>query len=307
MMSPWKWQGQGQEKGRVVGYNEGKSWPQVGPGEKGMAYFLGVDIGSALSKAMVIDEEEIRGSNACPSGGGFRAAAERVKGELLSKLGLSQGDIARSAATGYGSGQASYAQERITDMTCHGRGVALLFPSVRTIVDVGDLSSKAFRIDERGNLLNFLNSGKCAGGSGRILKVVAKVLQTGIEELGALSLEAGERVEFSTGCAVFAETEVISRVAEGVPKENIIAGLHWALASQLNSLAERIGIERDYALVGGGARDKGLVKALEEINRFAVIVPPEPHMTSALGAALIARDHYYRNGDSVRSFRDSAE
>ncbi|MBW2000242.1 MAG: 2-hydroxyglutaryl-CoA dehydratase [Deltaproteobacteria bacterium] len=258
-----------------------------------MTYFLGVDIGSACSKSLIIRGDDILGTYECPSGGNFRATAEKVRRELLSRVGVSPEEVSRTVATGYGARRVAYADKKVTDMTCQGRGVFHLFPPVRTIVDVGDISAKAIKIDERGNLVNFLSSGKCAGGSGRILKVMAKVLQVDLADLGKLSQKAAKRAEFSTGCAVFAETEAISRIAEGVSREDLLAGLHWALASQLNGLAERVGIEREYALVGGGARDEGLVEALEEINGFRIIVPPEPQMTCALGAALVARDDYY--------------
>jgi predicted CoA-substrate-specific enzyme activase len=138
---------------------------------------------------------------------------------------------------------------------------------------------------------NFLLSGKCAGGSGRILQVIAKVLQVKVEEIGELSLKSKKRVEFNTGCAVFAESEAISRLAEGVTKEDLLAGLHRALAAQINSLAERIGVEQDVAMVGGGARDSGLVQALREMRGHDILVPPRPHMTAALGAALIALEN----------------
>ncbi|RLB27996.1 MAG: 2-hydroxyglutaryl-CoA dehydratase, partial [Deltaproteobacteria bacterium] len=176
------------------------------------------------------------------------------------------------------------------DITCHSKGIYHLCPTVRTVVDIGDLFSKAFRIDERGNLINFLLSGKCAGGSARILQIIARVLQVRIEEIGELSLRSRKRVDFNTGCAVFSETEAISRIAEGATKEDLLAGIHRALAAQIQGLAERVGIERDFALIGGGTRDKGLVKAVEEVMGFAVIVPEEPHMTAALGAAIIAKE-----------------
>jgi predicted CoA-substrate-specific enzyme activase len=152
---------------------------------------------------------------------------------------------------------------------------------------VGDLFSKAFRIDGRGNSTSFLLSGKCAGGSARILQIIAKVLRVRLEEIGELSLRSKKRVDFNTGCAVFSETEAISRIAEGATKEDLLAGIHRALAAQIHSLAERVGIEKEFALVGGGARDKGLVQAVEEITGFDLVVPEEPHMTAALGAAVI--------------------
>lgn len=255
-----------------------------------MPCVLGIDIGSAFSKGLIMREEEVMGSRAVPSGGDYRKTADTIRDNLLSKTGLHSEDIVYTIATGYGAKNVGFAQEVVTDITCHSKGVYYLCPTVRTVVDVGDLFSKAFRIDERGNLINFLLSGKCAGGSARILQIIAKVLQVRIEEIGELSLRSNNRVDFHTGCAVFSETEAISRIAEGATKEDLLAGIHRALAAQIQGLAERVGIERDYALVGGGAMDEGLVKAVEEITGFDVIVPEEPNMTAALGAAIIAKE-----------------
>ena len=255
-----------------------------------MSCVMGIDIGSAFSKGLAMREQELVGSMVVPSGGDYRKTADTIKEALLAKTGLHSEDISYTVATGYGAKNVGFAQELVTDITCHSKGIYLLCPTVRTVVDVGDLFSKAFRIDERGNLINFLLSGKCAGGSARILQIIARVLQVRIEEIGELSLRSRKRVDFNTGCAVFSETEAISRIAEGATKEDLLAGIHRALAAQIQGLAERVGIERDFALIGGGTRDKGLVKAVEEVMGFAVIVPEEPHMTAALGAAIIAKE-----------------
>ena len=253
-----------------------------------MVYVVGIDIGSAFSKGIVMCDQEIAGSHVMPSGGNYTAAAKKIIEDLLIKTGLSSDDVSYTVATGYGAKSVSSANDVITDITCHSRGIFFQFPSVRTVVDVGDLFSKAFRIDEKGNSLTFLLSGKCAGGSARVLQVIAKVLQITVEEIGNLSLMSKKRIDFNTGCAVFAETEAVSRIAEGASKEDLLAGIHRALAAQINSLAERVGIEREYALVGGGAQDVGLVKAVEEMVGFEIIVPKKPHLTAALGAAVIA-------------------
>ncbi len=257
-----------------------------------MACVIGIDIGSAFSKGIIMCDQKIVGSYVTPSGGNYKFTADRVKEELLSKTGLSSDDILYSVATGYGAKNVNFANDAITDISCHSRGIFYLFPSVRTVVDVGDLFSKAFRIDERGNSLTFLLSGKCAGGSARVLQVIAKVLQLKVEEIGELSLKSRKRVDFNTGCAVFAETEAVSRIAEGAAKEDLLAGIHRALAAQINSLAERVGIKKDYALVGGGARDMGLIMAAEEIVGFNIIVPEEPHLTAAIGAAVVAGEKF---------------
>nr|HPQ29630.1 acyl-CoA dehydratase activase [Desulfobacteraceae bacterium] len=255
-----------------------------------MVYALGIDIGSAFSKGIILFDKKVLVSHVMPSGGDFKLTANRVREKLLEMAKLSPEDISYTIATGYGSKNVPFADSLMTDISCHGRGVFSTFPSVRTLVDVGDLYSKAFRIDGEGSLTNFLLSGKCAGGSGRILLVIAKVLRVKVEDIGELSLKSKNMVEFSTGCVVFAESEAVSRIAEGVAKEDLLAGIHRALAAQLNSLLERIRIEKDLALVGGGARDTGLIKAMEDTAGYRIIVPPEPHMTAALGAAIVASE-----------------
>jgi (R)-2-hydroxyacyl-CoA dehydratese activating ATPase len=255
-----------------------------------MACVVGIDIGSAFSKGILMCDQNIAASCVMPSGGNYKFTAQRVEERLLSQAGLSSSDILYLVATGYGAKSVAFADRVITDISCHSKGIFHLFPSARTAVDVGDLFSKAFRIDERGNSLTFLLSGKCAGGSARVLQVIAKVLQVKVEEIGELSLKSEKRIDFNTGCAVFAETEAVSRIAEGASKEDLLAGIHRALAAQINSLAERVGIEKEYALVGGGARDVGLVKEVEEVVGFKIIVPDQPHMTAALGAAVIAEE-----------------
>lgn len=255
-----------------------------------MGCVIGIDIGSAFSKGIIICDQKIMGSYAIPSGGNYELTSVKIQKKLLFKAGLSSKDINYTVATGYGAKTVNFADTIITDISCHSKGIFYLFPEVRTVIDVGDLYSKAFRIDGNGNLQKFLLSGKCAGGSGKILQVIAKVLQLKLEDLGPLSLKSQKRVGFNTGCAVFAESEAVSRIAEGVAKEDLLSGIHMALAAQINSLAERLSIEREFALVGGGARDAGLVKAMEEIRDYDIIVPSEPHMTAALGAAIMASE-----------------
>jgi predicted CoA-substrate-specific enzyme activase len=255
-----------------------------------MIFVLGIDIGSASSKGIALGDQGPLGSFECSSGGDFKLTAERVRGELLSKIRKSASDISRTVATGYGSKLVTFADEVKPDIVCHAKGVSALLPSVRTAIDVGDLYTNILRIDGNGSVHNFLLSGKCAGGSGRILQVIAKVLQVKVEEIGELSLKSKKRIEFNTGCAVFAESEAISRLSQEVTKEDLLAGIHRALAAQINSLAERIGVEQDVAMVGGGARDVGLVQALKEIRGHNILVPQNPHMTAALGAAILGME-----------------
>jgi len=260
-----------------------------------MVFVLGIDIGSSQSKGICVDDRGPLGSFDCPSGGNFRATAERIREGLLRQSGKSVDDISRTVATGYGSKLVSFSDEIKTDIVCLAKGVSSLFPSVRTVIDVGDLYTKIVRTNGRGSVHDFILSGKCAGGSGRILQVIARVLQVRVEEIGELSLKSEKRVDFNTGCAVFSESEAITRIAEGTRKEDLLAGLHRALAAQIHSLAPRVGVEQEVAIVGGGARDSGLVRALQEVSGYEMKVPPQPHMTAALGAALIARESLKRS------------
>ena len=255
-----------------------------------MVFVLGIDIGSASSKGVVLGRQGLFGSFESISGGDFKLTADKIRKELLSQTGISAGDISRTVATGYGSKLVTFADEVRSDIACHAKCVSSLLPSVRTVIDVGDLYTKVLRIGGNGSVHNFLSSGKCAGGSGRILQVIAKVLQVRVEEIGDLALKSKKRVEFNTGCAVFAESEAISRLSQEVRKEDLLAGIHRALAAQINSLAERMGVEQDVAMVGGGARDVGLVQALKEIRGHDILVPSRPHMTAALGAAIMAME-----------------
>jgi predicted CoA-substrate-specific enzyme activase len=255
-----------------------------------MIFVLGIDIGSASSKGVLLGDQNqgLLGSFECPSGGDFKLTAQKIRKELFSQARISASDISRIVATGYGSTSVTFADEVKPDIVCDAKGISSLLPSVKTVIDVGDLYTKVLRIDGNGSVHNFLMSGKCAGGSGRILQVIAKVLQVKVEEIGELSLKSKKRVEFNTGCAVFAESEAISRLSQEVKKEDLLAGIHRALAAQINSLTERMGVEQDVAMVGGGARDVGLVQALKEIRGHNILVPAKPHFTAALGAAIIA-------------------
>jgi len=253
-----------------------------------MKSVIGIDMGSAYSEGIIMAGDEVLGAYECPSGGDYQGTAEKIEEELIAQAGVHPDQIAYTIATGYGSKSVQFADKQVTDVSCHARGLFSLHPTIRTAVDIGDLHSKAFHIDEKGNMTSFLPSGKCAGGSGRILKIIAKVLQLKVEEIGKISLPSKTPVEFNTGCAVFAESEAISRISEGVSKEDLLAGVYRALAAQVHSLAERLGIESDYAVTGGAARNVGLIDAMKEVSGFDPVVPKDPHMTAALGAAVFA-------------------
>lgn len=266
-----------------------------------MRYSIGIDIGSAFSKAVVISGDEIVSYHVMPSGGNYKLTAGEVVKKALDKAKLSLDNAGYIIATGYGATNVAFANEMVTDLSCQGRGVAYLFPSVRTVIDIGGQFTRVFRVNEKGKVTAFLQSEKCAAGSGRFLQVIAKVLQIDLEDIGELSLKSKNKVDFNTGCAVFAESEAISRIAEGARKEDILAGLHRTLAAKIQSMVERVGLENDCAVVGGGAKDIGLVRSIEQSLGSKLLLPEEPQIVAALGAALIAREKAIPSGSVTNS------
>jgi len=261
-----------------------------------MVYVAGIDIGSAFSKAVVMANNKIISYHVMPSGGNYKLTAEEVTEEVLSRAKLSLKDINYTVATGYGAANVSFSNQTASDISCLARGVYHLFPNARTVIDIGGQFTKVFKLDGRGKATAFLLSEKCAAGSGRFLQVIAKVLQIDLKDIGELSLKSKNRVDFNTGCAVFAESEAVSRIAEGAAKEDILAGLHRTLAAKIQTMVERLGVEPDCAVVGGGAKDVGLVRSIEKGLDCRLLVPEEPQIMAALGAALVAWEKVSKGG-----------
>jgi predicted CoA-substrate-specific enzyme activase len=251
-------------------------------------YFAGVDIGSTMTKVVIMNGE-ILASVIGPTGPEHRKLANRVMEEALNKAKLSFDEITYVVATGYGRVNVPFADKQITEITCHARGVGYLLPEARTVIDIGGQDSKAIKLNE-GRAVDFVMNDKCAAGSGRFLEVTAESLGVKLEDMGRLSLEAKGRAEISNICTVFAAQEVVAQLAAGTPLTDIIAGLHEAIATRIYGMARRLKIEREVAVTGGGAKNIGLVKALEAKLGYPVLVPPEPLLTGAIGAALLGKD-----------------
>ena len=178
----------------------------------------------------------------------------------------------------------------ITEITCHARGAYYVHPKTRTVIDIGGQDSKVIRLDEQGRNVDFQMNDKCAAGTGRFLEVMAHALEVKVEDLGRLSLSAPRSIKISSMCTVFAESEVVSLIADNQPKEVIIRGLHDSIADRVLGMVNRVGIEEEVTLTGGVAKNEGVVRALEERLRVKLFIPPEPQIIGALGAALLARD-----------------
>jgi predicted CoA-substrate-specific enzyme activase len=254
-----------------------------------MTWFIGIDIGSAYSKGVVIRDSELAAYHVIPSGANYQTAAETIRQELLKQVHLTQSDINDTVATGTGAGNVPFASRQVSDIVCTARGINSIFPQARTAIEVAGQYTKVIRINEQGMVANFTVSEKCAAGSGRFIEVIANVLRIDLKDFGPLSLKSSNPITFGTGCAVFGESEAITRVAEGIPKEDIAAGVNKALASKISSLVKKIELEQPCAICGGGALNIGLVKTAEQEMNIKLLVPPQPRIVTALGAALIAR------------------
>ncbi len=249
----------------------------------------GIDVGS-LTAEVVIFEQDIVQSVIVPTGANSRGAAEKAMEQALGAAGLEKADLEFVVATGYGRVSIDFADKRITEITCHGRGAYFLDPSVRTVIDIGGQDSKVILLGDSGRVLDFAMNDKCAAGTGRFLEVMAQALEVELENLAELSNQARETVSISSMCTVFAESEVVSLIARGLPREDIARGLHQAIADRTAGLVRRVGLEEEVMITGGVAKNKAVVKALNEKLNKKLIVPREPQIVGALGAALLARD-----------------
>ena len=248
----------------------------------------GVDIGSAFIKAVLINRGNIVASAIRASGGAYKETAGSVLEEALAQAGISFEKLSGLVVTGVGAQSAPFPARQVSDISCQAMGCRYLFPSARTVIDIGGQFTKAARLTPTGKVADFQISEKCAAGSGHFLQIIARILRIDLADIGPLSLTAKAPVEFSTNCAVFAESETISRLAEGARSEDILAGVHRAMAAKVAMLVKRLKMEPDVVLTGGGGEDAGLFFAVNEALGIQVLVPKQPRLTAAIGAACLA-------------------
>jgi predicted CoA-substrate-specific enzyme activase len=257
-------------------------------------YFAGVDIGSTMTKVVLMDKSDnLLSSIKGPTGPEHRQLANEVMRQALEQASLQIDDISYIVATGYGRLNVPFADRQITELSCHARGVSSLFPNVRTAIDIGGQDAKCMKIDN-GRLINFVMNDKCAAGTGRFLEVTATALGIKLEDMGDISLKATKKIQISSLCTIFAQQEVVALISRGEKLENILAGLHDALASRIAALARRLGIEPDLVLTGGVAKNTGMVRAMKESLGCEILIPEEPLLTGALGAAILAKEIYMK-------------
>jgi predicted CoA-substrate-specific enzyme activase len=253
-----------------------------------MKYFAGIDIGSTMTKVVIMNKGIIS-SVIGPTGPEQRRLANKVMEKALNKAHLAFESINYIVATGYGRINVPFADKQVTEITCHAKGVANLFPEAKTVIDIGGQDSKGIKIDN-GRPIDFVMNDKCAAGSGRFLEITADALGINIEEMGELALQSENPAQISNICTIFAEQEVVNKLAEGIPLRDLVAGVLESLASRVSKMVKRLNVEEAVVITGGVAKNAGLVKALSDKLGYHVSVPSEPLLTGAFGAAILGKE-----------------
>jgi (R)-2-hydroxyacyl-CoA dehydratese activating ATPase len=248
---------------------------------------VGIDIGSISAKAALMEEGKLKGSRLIPTGYNAGRAGQTVFEGLLNELAISAERVDTIVATGYGRNSATFAHKRVTEITCHAAGAHFQDPAVRCVIDIGGQDSKAIALDSKGRVQDFAMNDKCAAGTGRFLEVMARALEVDLDAFGEISLKADRPASISSLCTVFAESEVISLIARGEPRENIIAGIHASIGARVIAMAKRVGLPQPLMMTGGVAKNIGVVKALEQKAGLPVRVSAYAQVNGAIGAALI--------------------
>ncbi len=250
----------------------------------------GVDVGVRNISVVILQDSDILSYGILGSGGEGAIASWEAVERAIKKTGFDFTELQSIVSTGCGRSSVPFANRQSAEVVCQARGVFWLFPSTRTVINLGAESSRAIRVGETGRVEAFAKNDKCAAGSGLFLETMSRVLEVPLELMGELSLKAEGWEEVSSICAVFAESEVISHIHRGVPKDHILAGLHKAIASRILEISGKVRMKSDVVVTGGVAKNSAVVKELERQTGLSITIPSEPQIVGALGAALLARD-----------------
>ena len=254
-----------------------------------MRFGAGVDVGSTQTKAVIVAADRaIVARVLIPTGANVVRAGERAFTTACEEAGLAREAVGYVVGTGYGRYKVTFGDAQITEITCHARGAHSLFPATRTVVDMGGQDTKAIKVGADGSVVDFSMNDKCAAGTGRFLSAAADVTGVGLDEIGALSLAATQPVRLTSVCTVFVESDITSYLAQRKRIEDILGGVHKAIAARTMSLIRRVGVEDEITFTGGVSRNVGMVRALEDVLGKPINVSPDGHYMGALGAALFA-------------------
>jgi predicted CoA-substrate-specific enzyme activase len=254
-----------------------------------MIHGAGVDVGSTQTKAVILNEgRHVLARVLIATGANVTRAAEQAFLQACEAAGLSRDSVRYVVGTGYGRYKVSFGDAQITEITCHARGAHFLFPQTRTVIDMGGQDTKAIRVNPDGSVVDFSMNDKCAAGTGRFLSAAADVTGMSLDEIGPVSLQATAPVRLTSVCTVFVESDIMSYLAQRKTVEDILGGVHKAIATRTMALVRRVGVEDEVTFTGGVSRNVGMVKALEGVLGRPLNVSPDGHFMGALGAALFA-------------------
>ncbi len=257
-----------------------------------MIYVAGIDVGSTQAKGVVLDEQgTIVGQAILDMETNMGTAAETVFQRALVDARLSEANIAFTVATGYGRYRVTFGDLQVTEISCHARGAVAAFPSTRTVLDIGGQDTKAIRIGDSGEVMDFAMNDKCAAGTGRFLGAASFALELPLAELGPLALKSTKPVKITTTCTVFAETEIIGHLAKGRRPEDVLMGMHHSIATRCASLVRRVGLAPEITFTGGVSRNVAMIALLEEVLGTPLNVSAQSHFMGAIGAGLYALDN----------------
>ncbi len=254
-------------------------------------YVAGIDSGSTSTDVVILDQHgRIAASMIMPTGAGAKKSADECLRAALLFAGLTAKDIRLTVATGYGRAYIDAFGGSVTEITCHARGAHHLFPDTRTVIDIGGQDSKVIRIDDAGNVVNFAMNDKCAAGTGRFLEMMARALQLPLEDMSGMGTSFEEDITISSMCSVFAESEVVSLVAQSKNTADIVHGIDVSVAAKIAALVARVGGQPAYLMTGGVAKNDGVVAVIAKRLGAEVRTSEDSQLCGALGAALIALD-----------------
>ncbi len=248
----------------------------------------GIDIGSLYTKAVILKDGALASYHVMKTGESSREAAETALSAAAAAAGIERERIEKILATGVGKDEADIADDHATEVMAVARGAVFMHPGARGAIDAGGESTRVMRIDGSGNLVDFALNDKCAAGTGIFLDEMGKLMGVRVEDMGAMSLKSTAEVNITSLCVVFAESEVVSQVHRQTPKVDIIKGIHKSIATRIYGMVNRIGIGENSVMVGGLARNTGIVSLIEDMMNVRLVLPENPHLAGAIGAAMIA-------------------
>ena len=284
-------QSNGQIKTRIEAFNEQLSGGKVKVREgidKDRVYVMGVDSGSTSTNIVILDKDKnVLSKVIVKTGARSMDSANKAYEMALDEAKLKKEDISLIIGTGYGRYNIPFVDENVTEITCHGKGAHFINNEIRTIIDIGGQDSKAISIDEKGNVKSFVMNDKCAAGTGRFLEMIARTLEIDLKTMSEEGLSYKEDLTITSVCSVFAESEVVSLIADNKDRKDIIHGVNKSIATKTVGLVDRVGRVEKYMMTGGVAKNKGVVKCIEEKLGTSIFIAQEPQICGALGAALI--------------------